>query len=99
MTGKIKDAVAQKGFEYWAALNMMDKWLALPPGTPQPIVDVYRKAFAEMAKDPDYLQRGSDYAPVSYKEIEGLVRTLSATPNESIAYITTMLRGQGLAVE
>ena len=99
MTGKIKDAVAQKGFEYWAALNMMDKWLALPPGTPQPIVDVYRKAFAEMAKDPDYLQRGSDYAQVSYKEIEGLVRTLSATPNESIAYITTMLRGQGLAVE
>jgi hypothetical protein len=99
MTGKIKDPVAKKGFEYRAALNMMDKWLALPPGTPQPIVDVYRKAFAEMAKDPEYLQRGSDYAPVSYKEIEGLVRTLSATPNESISYITTMLRGQGLAVE
>jgi hypothetical protein len=78
---------------------MMDKWLALPPGTPQPIVDAYRKAFAEMAKDPDYLQRGSDYTPVSHKEIEGLVRTLSATPDESIAYITTMLRGQGLAVE
>jgi tripartite-type tricarboxylate transporter receptor subunit TctC len=99
MTGRIKDPIAQKGFEYWAALNMMDKWLALPPGTPQPIVDAYRKAFAEMAKDPDYLQRGSDYTPVSHKEIEGLVRTLSATPDESIAYITTMLRGQGLAVE
>jgi hypothetical protein len=52
-----------------------------------------------MAKDPDYLQRGSDYTPVSHKEIEGLVRTLSSTPEESIAYITTMLRGQGLAIE
>ena len=99
MIGKIKDPVAQKGFEYWAALNMMDKWLALPPGTPQAVVDVYRKAFEAMAKDPDYLQRGSDYAPVSHKEIEGLVKTLSGTPDESIAYITTMLRGQGLAVE
>jgi tripartite-type tricarboxylate transporter receptor subunit TctC len=99
MTGRIKDQVAQKGFEYWAALNMMDKWLALAPGTPQPIVDVYRKAFEAMAKDPDYLLRGSDYTPVSHKEIEGLVKTLSNTPDESISYITTMLRGQGLAVE
>jgi tripartite-type tricarboxylate transporter receptor subunit TctC len=78
---------------------MMDKWLALPPGTPQPIVDTYRKAFETMAKDPDYLQRGSDYTPVSHKDIEGLVQTLSKTPDESITYISTMLRGQGLAVE
>jgi len=99
MAGRIKDPVAQKGFEYWAALNMMDKWLALPPGTPQPIVDAYRKAFETMAKDPDYLQRGSDYTPVSHKDIEALVQTLSKTPNESITYISTMLRGQGLAVE
>jgi tripartite-type tricarboxylate transporter receptor subunit TctC len=99
MVGKIKDPTAQKGFEYWAALNMMDKWLALPPGTPQPIVDTYRKAFDAMAKDPDYLQRGSDYTPVSHKDIEALVQTLSKTPNESITYISTMLRGQGLAIE
>ncbi len=99
MTGKIKDPVAQRGFEYWIALNMMDKWLALPPGTPQPIVDTYRKAFTEMAKDPLYVERGSDYAPVSHTDIEGLVQTLSKTPNESIDYITTMLRGQGLSTE
>ena len=99
MIGKIKDPIAEKGFEYWAALNMMDKWLALPPGTPQPIVDVYRKAFQEMAHDPDYKQRGSDYTPVSHKEIERLVATLSATPDDSMKYIVTMLRGQGLAVE
>jgi tripartite-type tricarboxylate transporter receptor subunit TctC len=99
MTGRIQDPVAQKGFEYWAALNMMDKWLALPPGTPKPIVDVYRKAFEAMAKDPDYLQRGSDYTPVSHKDIETLVQTLSKTPDESLTYISTMLRGQGLAVE
>ena len=99
MIGKIKDPVAQKGFEYWSALNSMDKWLALPPGTPKPIVDTYRKAFADMAKDPEYLQRGSDYAPVSHTDIENLVQTLSKTPDESIAYITTMLRGQGLSPE
>jgi tripartite-type tricarboxylate transporter receptor subunit TctC len=99
MVGRIKDPIAQKGFEYWSALNSMDKWLALPPGTPQPIVDVYRKAFLEMAKDPEYLQRGSDYAPVSHTDIEALVQTLAKTPDESMTYISTMLRGQGLAIE
>jgi tripartite-type tricarboxylate transporter receptor subunit TctC len=99
MNGKIKDPVAQKGFEYWSALNSMDKWLALAPGTPQPIIDAYRKAFAEMSKDPFYLERGSDYEPTTHQDIETLVQTLSKTPNESIEYITTMLRGQGLATE
>ena len=99
MEGKIKDPLAQKGFEYWSALNSMDKWLALPPGTPQPIVDAYRKAFLELAKDPAYLESGSDYAPTTYQDIEKLVQTLSSTPDESIAYITTMLSGQGLSVE
>src|SRR5262249_35370683 len=83
MTGNIKDPVAEKGFEYWIALNMMDKWLALPPGTPKPIVDAYRKAFEDMAKDPEYIQRGSDYTPVSHEDIEQLVQTLAATPDES----------------
>jgi hypothetical protein len=99
MEGKIKDPFAQKGFEYWSALNSMDKWLALAPGTPQPIVDAYRKAFLEMAKDPTYLESGSDYAPTTYQDIEKLVQTLSGTPDDSIAYITTMLSGQGLSVE
>jgi tripartite-type tricarboxylate transporter receptor subunit TctC len=99
MEGKIKDPLAQKGFEYWSALNSMDKWLALAPGTPQPIVDAYRKAFLQMAKDPAYLESGSDYAPTTYQDIEKLVQTLSSTPDESIAYITTMLSGQGLSVE
>lgn len=97
--GKIKNPLAQNGFEYWSALNMMDKWLALAPGTPEPIVEAYRKAFRAMAKDPSYLESGSDYAPTTYQDIEKLVQTLNATPDDSIAFITTMLRGQGLAVE
>jgi tripartite-type tricarboxylate transporter receptor subunit TctC len=99
MAGKIKDPIAQKGFEYWAALNSMDKWLALPPDTPKPIVEAYRKAFIAMSKDPLYVERGSDYAPTTHQDIETLVHTLSKTPNESIEFITTMLRGQGLAIE
>jgi tripartite-type tricarboxylate transporter receptor subunit TctC len=99
MAGRIKDPIGQKGFEYWTALNSMDKWLALPPGTPKPIVDTYRNAFREMAKDPAYLERGSDYAPTTHQDIENLVQTLAKTPNESLTYISTMLRGQGLAVE
>jgi tripartite-type tricarboxylate transporter receptor subunit TctC len=72
MMGKIKDPTASKGFDYWSALNSMDKWLALPPDTPKAIVDAYRKAFLEMTRDPLYLERGTDFAPTTYQDIETL---------------------------
>jgi hypothetical protein len=55
MKGKIKDPVAQQSFDYWMAMNIADKWLALAPNTPDEILQVYRDAFTKMAADPEFL--------------------------------------------
>src|SRR5437879_3843703 len=34
LSGLVKEA-----FDFWSALNDMDKWYALPPGTPKEILD------------------------------------------------------------
>ena len=36
---KITDPLEKQSFDYWTSLTSIDKWLALPPGTPEPIVE------------------------------------------------------------
>jgi tripartite-type tricarboxylate transporter receptor subunit TctC len=98
--GKIKDPLHEKGFNYWFSLVMLDKWLALPPDTPAPMVELYRTAYAKMVKDAEFLDRGKkiseDFEPQSAQEVEGLIKTLADTPPEAFDYITDMLKRQGI---
>jgi hypothetical protein len=100
MDGKIKDPVAQKGFNHWYALLTTDKWVALPPNTPQPIVDAYRAAFDKLFTDAEFLDRAKkvseDLELQRWADIEGNVKTLGTTPPEALQYITAMLRKQGI---
>jgi tripartite-type tricarboxylate transporter receptor subunit TctC len=79
------------------------KFLALPPHTPQPILDAYRAAFAKAMADPEFAQRGrtmsEDFEPMASDEVKSLVDTLGGTPAEAIGYISAMLRKQGLDVQ
>jgi hypothetical protein len=52
MQGKITDPVAQQAFDYWLAINTMDKWMGLIPGTPRPIVRAYRDGFCKALERP-----------------------------------------------
>jgi tripartite-type tricarboxylate transporter receptor subunit TctC len=103
MKGKIKDPVAQKAYDYWEALNNGDKWMALPPATPDNIVAAYREAFAKMSKDPEFLERGekiSDgFVPMTGPDIEVVARTLADTPAESLEFNKNLMRKQGINVE
>ena len=48
VSGRIKDPIAAKGFDYWMTTHTgPDKWLALPPATPDTVVQVYREAFRQ----------------------------------------------------
>src|SRR3954454_21367387 len=58
LEGKIKDPLAAKAFEYWSAIAVTDKWLALPPKTSRAIADGYREAYAKAMLDSDFLERG-----------------------------------------
>ena len=103
MKGKIKDPLQQKSFVYWQVLNDLDKWLALPPGSPQPVVDAYRAAYTEMLKDPAFLENAGkisdDFEPRAGKDVQQMIATLDAVTPEAISFIDAMLRRQGLSTE
>jgi tripartite-type tricarboxylate transporter receptor subunit TctC len=100
MAGKIKDTLGQQAFEFWKAQSSIDKWLALPPGTPKEIVAVYRKAYEELGKDPQFVEQGKktsdDFVPMAHGDVEQLVQTLADTPIEATEYTNVLLRKQGV---
>jgi tripartite-type tricarboxylate transporter receptor subunit TctC len=101
--GKMKDPVAAKAFEYWRAIALTDKWIALAPKTPKNIVEAYRAAYAKVSKDPEFLASvrkvSEDFVPLEHSQVEKLVQTLAALPPEATAYMTTILKKQGLDVK
>jgi tripartite-type tricarboxylate transporter receptor subunit TctC len=103
LDGKIADPVARKSFEYWASLESKDKWLALPPGTPAEIVNVYREAFLKVLEDPEFAARAKvmsdDFTPTYWQDLQSWIQTMADTPDESIKFIAVMLRHQGVMVE
>ena len=103
MQGKITDPLQRKAFDYWRAISSIDKWLALPPKTPAPIVAAYRKAYAGMAKDPDFLELGKkiseDFAPQDHEDVEQLVQAVVSVPEEAMDFTDALLRKQGVNVK
>jgi hypothetical protein len=103
MKGKIKDPLVQQAFQYWASITAIDKWVALPPDTPESYVKTYRAAFAKAAKDPEFAEQGKkvseDFEPMTAEDVTFLIKSLGDTSPEAIAYISTMLKKQGLEVE
>jgi len=100
MAGKIKDPLQQKAFDYWRAISSIDKWLALPPGTPAPVVASYRAAYREMAEDPDFIALGKkiseDFAPQSHEDVEALVAAVVSVPEEAMDFTDVLLKKQGI---
>ena len=50
MKGKLNDVVAQQAFQYWSSITAIDKWVALPPGTPQGYVLAIARLFPRPQK-------------------------------------------------
>jgi tripartite-type tricarboxylate transporter receptor subunit TctC len=103
LKGRISDPLAQKAFEYWETIATMDKWLALPPKTPAAILAVYRDAYAKMIQDPDFVEQGrktsDDFVPLLYGDVERQIRTLGQMPPQTVDFIGTLLRRQGLEAQ
>jgi tripartite-type tricarboxylate transporter receptor subunit TctC len=101
--GHIKDATMQKGFEYWSSLTALDKWLALPPNSPEAYVRAYREAFAMASHSPQFADLGrkisDDIEPMPYADVSLLISRLGRTPPAAVAAISAMLRKQGIEAE
>ena len=99
----IKDPLAQRAFEYGENISQVGRWLALPPETPDSILDVYLQAYEAMLQDPEYIAAVAKTDPgsphVSKADLEMLGRELSKVSPEVIDYIQGELRRQGFTVE
>jgi hypothetical protein len=89
--GKITDPLAQKAFDYSENVSQVGMWLALPPKTPKPIVDVYVKAFNETLEDPqyeaDFAKIDPDSLVASKTDIEALIGKLAKVSPQTVEYI------------
>jgi tripartite-type tricarboxylate transporter receptor subunit TctC len=103
MEGKIGDPLVAEAFAYWGDIVSMDKWLALPPRSPPPMLAAHREAFARMVRDPQFIERGKkisdDFEPMSHADVGALIHRLGRTPPQAVDYINDMLRRQGLEVQ
>lgn len=103
MRGKISDPLAQQAFDYWASITSLDKWIALPPNTPEPFVQAYREAFKKSFNDPAFAEAGKkiseEFEPMSHEDVGLLIQKLGSTSPDALAFISTMLRKQGLEGE
>jgi tripartite-type tricarboxylate transporter receptor subunit TctC len=98
--GRINDPLEKQSFAYWTNLTSIDKWLALPPDTPEPIVKAYQQAYDQMASDRDFLALGQkiseEIEPQPGADVARIVNTLGSIPPAAIEQIDIMLRKQGL---
>ena len=97
---KITDPIAQKAFAHWKNIMMVGQWLALPPGTPAPIVATYRAAFKEVFNDPLFREQAKKVDPgmieVSPQDMLATVTVLGETPPEALTYLQMIAKKQGL---
>lgn len=100
IAGNIKDVEAQKAFNYWEEVSQIGMWLALPPGTPDGVVNTYVKAFEETNKDPAFLDEYNKISPgwlVAHKrDLEKQVTELAKVTPETMKYIDEAQKRAGL---
>ncbi len=99
---KISDPEQLQSFRFWSNLTSIDKWLALPPRTPEPIILAYREAFSKIVADEEFLtlarKISDDLEPQNHADVSTLIHAVASTTDGAILYIQNMLKRQGLNV-
>jgi tripartite-type tricarboxylate transporter receptor subunit TctC len=101
--GKITDPVEQEAFDYWWALNSLDKWIGLASGTPDEILGLYRAAFDKFMADDEFIDLGKKisggFGAETASDAEALTRTLAGTSQEALTSLANLMRKQGLQAQ
>lgn len=98
------DPVARAAFENMLSDIVVNKWMALPPGTPDDIVKFYRAAFLEANKDPTFLkvamnEIGEDYTVMTGEQVQKTVDKLVKVTKDDLVIINKMKAKNGLPVD
>ena len=91
-------------FQVWNGADLVDKYLAAPPGTPDDIVAILVEAFNKMSKDPEFdqvmKQRVDEaYAICTGQETFDIMNGLLTVPPEVQEYIRELQLKGGIIAE
>ena len=94
---------ALKAYLSWRGDQLIDKWIALPPKTPDDIVAAYRKAYSQATTDPAskaVLLRafGDDWESYSGATVDKVVQALVETSEEDLAFLIELRKKHALPV-
>lgn len=94
---------ALKAYQSWRDDQLVDKWLALPPKTPEDIVEIYRAAYLKAVADPKIVDLnkkayGEDLPSYSGSAIDKIVKNLVATDEDDLAFLIDLKKKHGLPV-
>lgn len=103
MKGKLSGE-GQRVFSFWVKTNQIDKWYALPPGTPKDIVQTYRTAYNKVVKDPEFLkfaklQFSADFSPQTAEDVFDLISSTAYPDAKIFTYMHDMAVRHGLPGE
>jgi tripartite-type tricarboxylate transporter receptor subunit TctC len=99
---KIRDPEARRAFRYWEDVSQIGMWLALPPRTPETIVDAYVRAFEATNDDPafrdEYSRIDPDSIVASKDEIERQINRLAKVSPQTLKFLEEEMKRQGFTV-
>jgi tripartite-type tricarboxylate transporter receptor subunit TctC len=87
--------LAWQAFVAWAGSPDLDKFLVVPPATPDYVVKALREAFAKLMKDPEVDKEGDKFfgdgwKPITAERGEELIREQTSIPKEAKDFITKL---------
>jgi hypothetical protein len=100
---KKPSGLAWQAYMAWAGSPDFDKIVAVPPGTPEPLVKVLRDAFMKMNNDPEVEKEGNKFFGEGWRLLSGeragdVVRDHIDVPKEAKDFVAKLRQKYGLPV-
>ncbi|MGE0651818.1 MAG: Bug family tripartite tricarboxylate transporter substrate binding protein [Alphaproteobacteria bacterium] len=94
--------VAMQGYNSLMGPSQIDKWMGLPPGTPEDIVAAFRNAYDKAVKSKEFLavankQISKEIFYMSGKTVEKMVKEVHDVPPDALTYADKLKQKYGLA--
>jgi hypothetical protein len=88
----------------WLQTQYIDKWFALPAGTPGPVLQAYRTAFGKAVQDPEFvrqakLQFGEDFGATTAENMTKLVHGMVKNAERVDKHMKALREKHGLPAE
>ena len=101
MLPHLKTEREKSAYAAWELLVQGGKWYALPPGTPDEIVAVYRKAFDQAVRDPAFVAAtvkilGDDFTIASGDDMQRIAVKTDLISDSDIKFFDEIREKVGL---